>query len=153
VAALAVINYASQTRSIEDLEARYFELASQTVADKLRAPLDPAAPTLNEALYSVSTTRALQVDDDEDLLEYAAAQIRFVDSLAWFYYGGAADGRFVGARKDADGAIVLARSAPAVDGGRRIEETLAADGTRIPRASDVPSGFDPRERPWFQQAA
>jgi adenylate cyclase len=152
IALLAWINYASQAHSIADLEGRYFALASESVANKLRAPLEPAAPTLNEALYSVTTTRALAVDDDEDLLQYAAAQVRFVDSLAWFYYGAAADGRFVGARKEADGTIVLAHSAPGVDGGRRIEETLAADGTRSPHPSDVPSGFDPRQRPWFEQA-
>jgi len=37
---------------------------------KLRGPLEPAAPTLNEALYSVGTTGALAIDDDDPSTHY-----------------------------------------------------------------------------------
>src|SRR5512138_3375379 len=54
ISALATINYASQTRSLENLEGRYFALASETVAGQIQAALQPAAPSLNEAVYSAS---------------------------------------------------------------------------------------------------
>lgn len=152
IAALATISFTSQARSLEDLETRYFSLAAETMDSRLATLLQPAAPLLNEAVYSATTVGTLPLADDEALLAYALARVRFVDGLTWFYYGDAATGRFVGVRKEPDGTLVLARSAPGVDGGRRHEEIVAADGSRQPVPSAVPPGFDPRERPWFQAA-
>src|SRR5262245_5130240 len=100
IGALATIDHTSHARSIEDLESRYFDLASETVAMKLRALLEPATPTLQEAVYEADTAHTLAIDDDVALQNYALARIRFTDSLTWFYYGAAASGRFVGARKE-----------------------------------------------------
>lgn len=153
IAALATVNYVSHARSLADLEARYFALASETVHARLQALLQPAAPTLDEAVYSAGVLETLPVGDDNAVADYGLARIRFGEGLTWFYYGDAATGRFVGARKEPDGTLVVARSAPQVDGGQRHEEIVAADGTRRPLASAVPAGFDPRERPWFRAAA
>src|SRR5207248_5676 len=86
IAALATINYASQTRSLEDLEARYFGLASETVAGRLQGALQPAAPSLNEAVYSASTLGALAVDEDEAIVAFLLTRMRFADGLTFFYY-------------------------------------------------------------------
>jgi adenylate cyclase len=153
IAALATVNYLSQSRSLADLEARYFALASETAQARLQQLLQPAAPTLDEAVYSAGVLRTLPVMDDEAVADYGLARIRFVEGLTWFYYGDAAAGRFVGARKGPDGTLVVARSAPDRDGGERHEESVAADGTRRAIASAVPAGFDPRVRPWFREAA
>ncbi len=153
IAALATVNYVSHARSLADLEARYFALASETVHARLQALLQPAAPTLDEAVYSAGVLETLPVGDDNAVADYGLARIRFGEGLTWFYYGDAATGRFVGARKEPDGTLVVARSAPQVDGGQRHEEIVAADGTRRPLASAVPAGFDPSERPWFRAAA
>jgi hypothetical protein len=71
IAALATINYVSQTRSLEDLESWYFALASETVAGQIQAALQPAAPSLNEAVYSASALGTLAADDDEALTHFS----------------------------------------------------------------------------------
>jgi adenylate cyclase len=153
IAALATINYVSQTRALEDLEGRYFALASETVAGQLQSALQPVAPSLNEAVYSASTLGTLPVDDDEAIVDFLLAHMRFANGLTFFYYGAADSGRFVGVRREADGTLIVSRSAPDVAGGRRHEEGVASDGSRFPWPSDLPGRYDARERPWFQAAA
>ena len=38
------------------------------------------------------------------------------------------------------------------DGGRRSEWEVGADGRLTPFQRDVPAGFDPRRRPWYELA-
>jgi hypothetical protein len=87
----------------------------------------------------------LAVDDPESLADYLVDKVRYQPGIAFFYYGDQATGRFIGAWRRNDGAVMLARSSPDVDGGRRSEWEVSVDGrlTRSQRtcgASTLGSG-------------
>ena len=70
------------------------------------------------AACSPSTTR-------RRLSDYLIDKVRHHPGVAFFYYGDQATGRFVGAWRRDDGAIILRQTAPDVDGGRAFEWEVA----------------------------
>lgn len=94
----------------------------------------------------------LDPQDDRALERYALGVLRASPYLSWVSYGDR-DDRFVGAWRDAEGAVYLNRSFP--DGSRiRLEEDLilAGGGREAVRRLDD-HGYRPSERPYFQLAS
>src|SRR6185369_9698874 len=135
----------------DDIELRYGRTRAFAVTETLRRNLAQAEPFLTEARLRVERG-LLSVDDPSGLSNYLIDKVRYQPDIAFFYYGDQATGRFVGAWRRDDGAIMLARSSADVDGGRRSEWEVGVDGHLTPFQRDVPDGYDPRQRPWYQLA-
>ena len=147
---VAVISL-SDRQARDDIELRYGRTRAFGVTESLRRDLAQAAPLLTEARLRVERG-LLSVDDPSSLGDYLVDKVRYQPDIAFFYYGDQATGRFVGAWRRDDGAVVLARSSADVDGGRRSEWEVGVDGRLTPFQRDVPAGFDPRQRPWYELA-
>ena len=141
----------NSSRSVAELEARYFRTISLAIGGEVAAFLDPALPILEE-LNARAQRGRLPVDDLDALGEELVERLRYQKPLAWLSYGEQATGRFVGAWRRSDGAIVLNRSAPEVDGGRPVEVEVTEDGRRVPFYREVRAGYDPRQQGWYRQA-
>ncbi len=94
---------------------------------------------------------------DQGIVDTAALERAFVGELDRTpqlsgVYVGTDDGSFFFVTREDDGYLVKTIS---VDGGqRRVElRRIGADGTRGPAELDPFDTFDPRERPWFQNAS
>ena len=152
VASIGGVAFVSTRNAIGDLEARHFALISTAATREVESLLEPARSILLE-----SRTQAhrglLPVGDPEGLGNLLAERLRYRANLAWLSYSDDATGRFVGAWRRPDGAIIINQSAPDVDGGRPFEQIIDVDGARTPFQREVKSGYDPRQRPWYQAAA
>jgi adenylate cyclase len=152
VAGIGGVAVLSTRQAIGELEAKHFELVSTAATGEVKNLLEPAHSLLAE--FRTQADRGLlPVDDPDRLAELLVERLRYRENLAWLSYSDDATGRFVGAWRRPDGAIVLNRSSPDVDGGRPFEEVVDADGTRSPIRRDVKPGYDPRQRPWYRAAA
>ncbi len=151
VFSLAAVVQVGVSRIVDEMESRSFTVGALAVGTQVDAFFAPTLPLLQESVEQVQRSR-LRVDDVEDLSEYLVGRLRRARSVGWLSYSDEATGRFVGAWRRADGAIILNRSRPDVDGGRPFEVEVTSDGRRIPFARDLPGGYDPRQRPWYQQA-
>jgi hypothetical protein len=149
-AIVAVVTF-SDRQARDDIELRYGRTRAFAVTESLRRNLAQATPVLTEARLRVERG-LLAVDDSKALADFLVEKVRYQPDIAFFYYGDQATGGFVGAWRRDDGAIVLARSSADVDGGRRSEWEVGVDGRLAPFQRDVPDGFDPRQRPWYQLA-
>ena len=94
---------------------------------------------------------------DQGIVDTAALERAFVGELDRTpqlsgVYVGTDDGSFFFVTREDDGYLVKTIS---VDGGqRRVElRRIGTDGTRGPAELDPNDTFDPRERPWFQNAS
>ena len=151
VGSIVAVVSVSDRIALEDIELRYGRTSTFAVTESLRRTLAPAAPYLTEARLRVERGQ-IAVDDPSALADYLIDKVRYRPDIAFFYYGDQAAGRFIGAWRRDDGAIVLARSSADVDGGRRSEWEVGLDGRLTPFQRDVPAGFDPRRRPWYEVA-
>src|SRR4051794_34308321 len=131
--------------------SRTFTVGALAIGTQVDAFFSPTGPLLQESVEQVQRNR-LRVDDVEELSEYLVGRLRRSRSVGWLSYSDQETGRFIGAWRRSDGAIILNRSRPDVDGGRPFEVEVTPDGRRIPFYRDLPGGYDPRERPWYQQA-
>jgi class 3 adenylate cyclase len=95
---------------------------------------------------------ALDPDDDAQLEQFALAALRASPGITWVSYG-AADDRFVGAWRDASGAVHVNHSFPAGGKIRLIEDAVALDGTRRPTRRSDDHGYRPTQRPFYRLAA
>ena len=135
VSSIAVVEFVTTSRSIQELESRFFSMLSIAVNGRVQTYLEPAIPVLEEARTRAQYGR-LAVDDEDELAAFLVDRLRYQKNLSWLSYSDEATGRFVGAWRDADGTIVLNQSSPAVDGGRPLEAVVGVDGGRpaaVPR--------------------
>jgi adenylate cyclase len=151
VGAIVAVVSISDRQARDDIELRYGRTRAFAVTGSLRQNLGQATPLLSEARLRVERG-LLSVDDPSSLADYLIDKVRYQPDIAFFYYGDQATGRFTGAWRRSDGAIMLARSSPDVDGGQRSEWEVGVDGRLTPFQRDVPAGYDPRQRPWYQLA-
>lgn len=151
VVSLATVAQLGVSRIVDEMAGRSFTVAALAIGTQVDAFFAPTQPLLYESVEQVQRNR-LQVDDVEELSEYLVRRLRRAESVGWLSFSDHATGRFVGAWRRADGAIILNRSHPEIDGGKPFEVEVTPDGRRIPFHRDVPGGYDPRERPWYQLA-
>ncbi len=151
VLSLATVAQLGVGRIVDEMESRTFTVGALAVGTQVEAFFAPTVPLLQESVEQVQRNR-IRVDDVEELSEYLVGRLRRAQSVGWLSYSDEATGRFVGVWRRADGAIILNRSRPDVDEGRPFEVEVTPDGRRIPFYRDLPGGYDPRERPWYQQA-
>ena len=152
IGSIAGVAFVSTSAAIGELEANHFVLASNAATREISTLLEPAQSILT-ASRTQATRGLLPIDQPEQLAELLAEQLRYQKNLAWLSYSDDATGRFVGAWRRSDGAIILNQSAPAVNEGRPFESVLELDGSRSPIQRQVKPGYDPRQRPWYRQAA
>ena len=152
VLSLATVAQAGVSRIVDEMAGRSFTVAALAIGTQVDAFFGPTLPLLLESVEQVQRNR-LRIDDVEDLSEYLVGRLRRAQSVGWLSFSDQETGRFVGAWRRPDGAIILNRSRPDVDGGRPFEVEVTPDGRRIPFYRDLPGGYDPRERAWYQQAA
>ena len=151
VLSIATVAQLGVDRIVDEMESRTFTVGALAIGTQVDAFFAPTVPLLQESVEQVQRNR-LRVDDTEELSEYLVGRLRRARSVGWLSFSDQATGRFVGAWRRPDGAIILNRSRPDVDGGRPFEVEVTPDGRRIPFYRDVPGGYDPRARPWYQQA-
>jgi hypothetical protein len=142
IGAIVAVVSISNRHGREDIEERYGRTSTFAVGQALSRYLAPAGPMLAEARQRAERGQ-LDVDDPTSLADYFVDKVRYQPGVAFFMYGDQATGRFVGAWRRDDGVIVLARSEPDVDDGRRSEWEVGADGRLVPIERNVPVGFDP----------
>ncbi|MFN8633566.1 MAG: adenylate/guanylate cyclase domain-containing protein [Chloroflexota bacterium] len=151
VLSLATVAQMGVTRIVDEMESRSFTVGALAIGTQVDAFFSPTLPLLQESVEQVQRGR-LRVDDTEELSEYLVGRLRRSRSVGWLSFSHQATGQFVGAWRRPDGAIVLNRSRPDVDGGKPFEVEVTPDGRRVPFYRDLPGGYDPRTRPWYQQA-
>jgi adenylate cyclase len=111
---------------------------------------DPARRLLDE--YTLRATRGmLPLTDLQALGLDLAERLRVHPTLAWISYSDAATGRFVGVWRTREGDIVLNQNAPGP--GHAREVVVHPDGTLTPYVRKEPASYDPREYPWYKNAA
>ncbi|MDP8921299.1 MAG: hypothetical protein M3O34_00240, partial [Chloroflexota bacterium] len=152
VISLATVAQLSVGGIVAEMEARSFGISALAIGAQVDAYVKPALPVLDELLEQTERGRP-SIDDADAIAELLIGRLRHAPTIGWLSFSSQADGRFVGAWRRADGAIILNRSAPDVDGGRPSEVEVAADGRRTPFWRDLPGGYDPRQRPWYRLAA
>jgi adenylate cyclase len=152
VAAVPSVTALSANEARDDFELGLMRTSAFAVATVIGRYLDVAMPVLSEARH-LAEQDVLEVDDSEALGSYFVELVRQRPAISFLMYGDQATGRFIGAWRRGDGAIVLARSSPEIDGGRRSEWEVTDDGDLVPYERDVAADFDPRKRPWYVLAA
>ena len=151
VVSLATVAQVSIGGIVAEMEARSFSISALAMAAQVNAYVGPATPVLDE-LVDQARRGQPSVDDADGLADFLVARLRRAPTVGWLSFSSDATGRFVGAWRRADGAIIVNRSAPDVDGGRPSEVEVTDDGRRIPFQRDLPGGYDPRQRPWYRAA-
>jgi adenylate cyclase len=151
VGAIGVVGSLVQSRSIGDLQARTVAATTLIIGFMMDNYVAPSRPLLEE-MRGRAQRGLLDVDDPRALADYLAERLRYERNVAWLSYSDHASGRFVGAWRRDDGAIILNTSAPDIDGGRPTEVEVTPDGQRVLFQRDQPDGYDPRQRGWYQQA-
>jgi predicted Ser/Thr protein kinase len=143
--------FAMRRAESRELWQRLSREIAESVASDLRAMLEPAEPTLDE-LRLLAERGLLPVGDPEQLADHLAVRFRYRTRFDWLSYGDER-GRFTGAERREDGAVLLNRSWLAPSGGRLREELMHPDGTRTPLRQSDRWTYDPRERPFYKVAA
>jgi adenylate cyclase len=151
VLAIGTVAFGNTRQGLRELAEAHFAVIVGAVGRAERVQLTTAVATLEE-LRVLAGRGLLPVDDADALGVYLVERLRYLRGLDWISYSEAASGRFTGAWRREDGAVVLNQSAPDRDGGRPTEVVVGADGTRTPFARDVGDGYDPRERDWYRRA-
>ena len=151
VVSLATVAQLSVSSIVAEMEARSFGISALAIGAQVNNYVGPALPVLDELVDQTGRGRP-SVDDADGLADFLVARLRRAPTIGWLSFSSQANGRFIGAWRRADGAIILNRSTPTVDGGRPSEAEVTPDGRRIPFQRDLPGGYDPRERPWYRLA-
>ena len=146
VASIGTVAQISMNRIVGEMERRLFTIGALAIGSQVNGFFSPASPVL-EDLADQTRRGGLRVDDPDALADYLVARLRRTPTVGWLSYSEHATGRFVGAWRRDDGAIIVNHSLPNVDGGRATEFEVTPDGRRIPFQRDLPGGYDPRERP------
>lgn len=141
--------YQFRSQEIQALWDDIAERTARSTAQEVRSLLDPAVPMLQECV-ALADAELLPVDDQELLARHLVARFRYQKKLSWLSYGDA-KGKFTGAWRHPSGRIVIQRSWLDEQGGHVREEFADGDRERLRWSDDW--NYDPRERPFYEQAA
>lgn len=148
VLAIGALSLFNTQRSVDRLGVALRERISRGAADKLEALLAPARAALLEH-RTAAARGVLPLGNQFALSERLAERLRHEPTLTWLSYGDE-QGRFTGAWRREDGAIIVNRSWIGPDGrGRLIEEIVSPDGGRERVRASENWRYDPRQRPFY----
>jgi adenylate cyclase len=148
VLAIGALTLFSTQRSVDRLGVALQERITRGAADKLEALLAPARAALLEN-RTAAARGLLPLDDQLALSERLVDRLRHEPTLTWLSYGDE-QGRFTGAWRREDGAIIANRSWIGADGrGRLIEELVSPEGRRETVRTSEDWRYDPRQRPFY----
>jgi adenylate cyclase len=108
-------------------------------------------PRIARQLAAAAHRGALPLDDRQKLAIILAEVLRNWPRLAVIGYGHNDGNWYVGAERQADGAIVEYTADPAVNGGVPMAATIAADGTLAAPQSSNMGPYSVVDRPWFKE--
>lgn len=152
VGVIGLVAFVNSSRSVEELRQRQYELTSRLMAKEV-SRLVAVAPKILYAQAALAKRGVLNLEDLDRLGVTFAESLRVEPELSWLSYGSAATGGFVGGWRDEQGRLVMNRSDPTVDSGRPREFFVHEDGSQTPLDRGLATGYDAREKPWFQQAS
>lgn len=151
VSTVGAVAFFNLRASIDELFEDRFREISRGATDRVQDLLEPAVSILREC--NTKAKRELWPMDNMDQLGIELIErLRYEPTLTWLSYGDEY-GRFVGARRDDDGSLIVNRSwwISLIGKGGVDEHVIQPNGTRIfKRAED--STYDPRERPFYALA-
>ncbi len=151
VGAIGASAYFSASNAAQDLKERHYKLVSEATSLEVRRLLEPVPRILLE--YRTLARRGmLPIDDPAELGKLLAERLRTRTFLGWISYSDRETGRFIGAWRREDGAIVINRSRPDMNDGRPSEWIVDEQGVLTPLEGELPGGYVPRTRPWFRHA-
>jgi adenylate cyclase len=151
VLTIGLVAFVYSARSMEDLKRRHYTLLIRATDREMERLVDRADETLRE-LQVVARRGILRVGDRNTLAETFAERLRSQPHLSWLSFSDAESGRFTGAWRTENNDVILNQSAPDENGGRPSEVKLGLDGRREPFVRELPAGYDPRTREWYQLA-
>ncbi|MEM6883604.1 MAG: adenylate/guanylate cyclase domain-containing protein [Verrucomicrobiota bacterium] len=155
VGGVLLVSFLNTRATVESMAQELMKQQSEAVKDKVNTYLGPGAQLiefLNAAVLNSSEDLENWQQTGAELIPLAEVFPQF----SWIYYAEASSGRLIGVNR-AEGENVLHRSFFDKTGKRQALEHVLKNGQWIPfTRSDVTissEGYDPRERPWYQEAA
>lgn len=144
VSAVVLLRHLAVVQAVADRE---IEQVANDMAHRVSRFLENGPAVLDRVKYFVEHRDAVLGDTDR-MTDYLVSEARASPALTWVSVSSAGTGEFLGVTRR-DGALVLNRSDPTVDGGIAREWELRPDGTRAPMETGPGVPYDPRGKPWF----
>lgn len=154
VAILATTAFVMARSSLRSLTTAHCVSVCRAVTRQVESLLDTASLTLEEISALAHEEPSPSLSDPSGKTRVSrifAERLRWRRHLSAIYWGDAATGVFLGARRDADERLLLVEADPRRDGGVQHLRLLAPDGRLVPQPSPAQK-MDARARPWFQRA-
>jgi adenylate cyclase len=149
-ALIAGVSYTATRTNIRDLASSLFDQIATQTADRGRAHLQRAAPAADLLVRLVAEDPTLHAGDE--LARRLLLVMEANRSFSWMTFS-EPTGAFVGVHRRSDNTLIVNRSS--IVGGKTVmdEHVVGSDGTWRPLRHGDDTGYDPRTRPFYQQAA
>jgi adenylate cyclase len=136
---------------IVSLVDRQFSTIERSVSVEIDGMVGRAGGLLQE-LRTLAEQGLLPVDDTPVLERRLVERLRQQPQLTWISYGDAAQDRFVGVTRRADGLLVVNHAEPGLDGGRPQETLIEPDGRWVARPDPSKPAYSVLQQPWFRNS-
>ena len=146
VSAVVLLRHLTVVQTVADRE---IEQAASDVAHRVSRFLENGPAVLDRVKYFIEH-QGIALTDTERMTDYLVSEARASPALTWVSVSSAETGAFLGMTRR-DGALVLNRSDPMVNGGIAREWELRPDGTWASLKTGPGVPYDPRDRAWFVQ--
>ena len=146
VSAVVLLRHLAVVQTVADRE---IEQAANDVAHRVSRFLENGPAVLNRVKYFIEH-QGIALTDTGRMTDYLVSEAQASPALTWVSVSSAETGAFLGVTRR-DGALVLNRSDPTVNGGIAREWELRADGTWASLKTGPGVPYDPRDRAWFVQ--
>lgn len=144
---IAIMSYNNYTLALDIQSARIGSIFKESTTRLEKNFLH--APEILDKYTKYIADQSLSIQDPAILGRYLANELRTEPELSWISFGGAEDGRFIGATRR-DGKIIINMSVPRLRGGATTEWELTAAGQMIPVKVNNTAPYDARAQSWFK---
>jgi adenylate cyclase len=145
-ALITAVSSATTRTSIRHVATSLFAQTADHTANETRAHIQLAVPAVDE-LASLLAEDPMPSSDE--LGRRVLVVLRANPAFSWVSFSDTS-GAFTGAQRTADGTLVLNHSE--IIGGRTVTDEYVLGATRQLRRHDDDAHYDPRTRPFYQQA-
>jgi adenylate cyclase len=152
VALIGAIGYLNSARTLDDVREKHSALVSLAMSQEIGRMLGTADKILPE-FRALSRRGLIDLGDLSKMGVTLAELLRREEDLSWLSYSEARSGRFIGARRRDDGSVVINQSDPQVANGTPSEYLLGEGDGGKSLGPVATSGYDPRTRDWYRNAA